>query len=337
LIEILQDKFQVHNGRGQQSIFVSTLQGQVAQLLSEPPLHEQQQQDNDGQKPGSSNCSSNSADTLRDERQQRRRLYETLERSFRLGKDLRWFGRVFTLALALYRFDCRNVIATSSDSSTKETCYNENDGIVKIIKRSVMELLPVFQPHYLLEALVDMGASFLTPSGEPDLLAAHSQDKPDNINTHDISGSVMAEPRMQALHDLCGPQIVLVLAAKRILTRDVQYSTTATFPSPLTFQRLWQEYNTTYRGNTNRYGRSLVYKAFHDLLSMGLLRPAMDHTGTVPLQYDYHGELSSLSPSSLTMLPLHFNIDIYREMQKAMDGNLLDCPAALREWGKKTH
>jgi uncharacterized membrane protein YgcG len=343
LAEILQDKFQVVNTDNKQSNnkFIATLQTQVAQLLSEPPLHEQQQ-DDDGSEPTepTKSCStSNRTSALLEERQQRRRLYETLERSFRLGKDLRWFSRVFTLALALYRLDCRNAIAASSSaSSTRVMRDNENNGNME---------LPAFHPNYLLEALVDMGASFLTPSGEPDLLAAHNQDcmhrsvstngRRTSASSDNISGSVMAEPRMQALRDLCGPQIVLVLAAKRILTRDVQYSTTTTLPPPLTFQRLWQEYNTTYRGNTNRYDRSLVYKAFQDLLAMGLLRPAMDHSGTVPLQYDYHGEFSSLPPSSLALLPLHFNIDIYREMQKAVDGNILDCPAALREWGKKTH
>jgi Cdc6-like AAA superfamily ATPase len=352
LTEIILDKFQVsnhdnhghlHHQQQQANKFRSTLQSQVALLLSEPPLH-----DDDELADPTKSGSSSVTNPFIDDRQQRRRLYETLERSFRLGKDLRWFSRVFTLALSLYRLDCRNAIATSSDSATNATRDNENDGTGKDNKNSSIMELPSFQPHYLLEALVDMGASFLTPSGEPDLFAVHSQDgmhRPVSTNGRNAStipddsngSSILAEQRMQALNDLCGPQIVLVLAAKRILTRDVQCSTTAALPPPLTFQRLWQEYNITYRGNTSRYGRSLVYKAFQDLLAMGLLRPAMDHSGTVPFQYDYHGEFSSLPPSSLILLPLHFNIDIYREMQKAMDGNLLDCPAALREWGKKTH
>jgi hypothetical protein len=76
--------------------------------------------------------------------------------------------------------------------------------------------------------------------------------------------------------------------------------------------------------------------AFRDLLSTGLVRPGTDHTGLAPLQYQHEASFVELTAPTVGKIPLHLNLDIHRELQKAMDLKLLDCSAALQEWGKKT-
>ena len=80
----------------------------------------------------------------------------------------------------------------------------------------------------------------------------------------------------------------------------------------------------------------ILWVSFRDLLATGLIRPGADHTGTAPLQYNLDESFLDLAAPTAGKVPLHLNLDIHREFQKAIDQKLLDCSAALQEWGKKT-
>ena len=225
-----------------------------------------------------------------------RRVYEVLNRDQRLGKDIRWFSRVFTIALSLFRQDCV--------SQLRLTTNNANVA------------LPLFDAKYLKEALVDMGGSFLTDSGERDLA---------------IVDDMAVDPRIQALIDLSGPQVALVLASRRILARD---SHRENYTVSLTLGRILEEYR-SYQGNSNRYNNHVLYKSFRDLLELNVFRAASDHSGAAPLQFNHDISVYSMDPNILGRMPLHLTVDIHRELRKAIEKNLLNCSTALREWGRK--
>lgn len=124
------------------------------------------------------------------EKEEAAQVSVAMEREFRLGKDLRWYSRVLSTALSLYRHEC--IMA-----STKVD----------------------FQTKHLLTALTMMGASI----GD----AADSASKqPDLCIVNDMA----VDPRLQALLDLSTPQVALLLSAKRILTRQSHKDEAAVAP-----------------------------------------------------------------------------------------------------------
>ena len=167
-----------------------------------------------------------------------------------------------------------------------------------------------------MQSLASNGAPFLTASGEKDLI---------------LLDKVAVNDRVQTLRDLSGPQVALLFAARRILVRDSHRENTV----PLSFDRMLEEYK-SYKGNSNRYSRNILWPSFRDLLATGLIRPGTDHTGMAPLQYNLDDSFLDLASPTAGKIPLHLNLDIHREFQKAMDQKLIDCSAALVEWGKKT-
>jgi Cdc6-like AAA superfamily ATPase len=164
-----------------------------------------------------------------------------------------------------------------------------------------------FQPRFLMEALSVMGAS-----------------------TTGSEGLTVYPDRIQALQDLSGPQVALLLAARRILARDSQDEDT---PNPLTLERMLNEYQ-CYRGHANRYSQGLLLRSFGELLDLGVLRPSSDHSGGGPMQYEFGNVSSDMDPVSLSMLPLHLPYELDAELTKAIKDNLLDCSTALQDWGK---
>jgi hypothetical protein len=169
--------------------------------------------------------------------------------------------------------------------------------------------LPVeFQPKYILEGLAIMGAS-----------ATGCED-----------AGFATNPRTQILKDLSGPQVAVLLAGRRILSRDVRED----MPQPLTFQRMLSDYS-TYKGNSNRYSSRLFRRAFTQLLEMDVVRPSFDHSGGGPLQYEYSGSYTEMDATSLSKLPLHVPFQLEIELTRALKDNWLDCSTALQDWGMK--
>jgi len=224
-----------------------------------------------------------------DDKQQR--IQYILERNFQLGKDLRWFCRVLSCALALYREDLQSLIRRQSKTH---------------------DSIPTLTQDHFLQALVSMNASFA------------------NEGVVKI-GNVAVDPRLQALLDLSGPQVALVLSARRILARDAH--TEESSPKPLTLQRMLQEYQ-SYRG-PNRYQEVLLKKCFTQLLETDVFRPSADHTGGGPLQYGYSQSYYEMEETTISRMPLHVPVDIQRELGEALQQDLLECSTSLREWGKR--
>jgi hypothetical protein len=172
-----------------------------------------------------------------------------------------------------------------------------------------------FSLQYLIEAMLDMGAAL-------------PQHRPSDL-------------RMQALADLSSPQTVLILAAKRILTRDTQRKSDA--PTiRLTLERILNEYNTAIQKGSllsNRYSSAQLWKAFQELVGMDLFRPAADTGGNLPFQYMHLDSLYQDMDRNtfVTRMPLHMTVDVHREVKVALEQNITQCSTALREWGLKTN
>ena len=215
-------------------------------------------------------------------------LRQIFQRNYKIGKDLRWFTRVFSVALTLYRENVR--VAPSSEDP---------------IHSPPLE----FEPKYLLESLAIMGAS-----------ATGCDD-----------ASFITEPRIQVLKDLSGPQVALLLAARRLLARDAKIEDV---PKPLTLDRMLHEYQ-SYKGNSNRYSGRLLLRSFTQMLEMDVFRPSSDHSGGGPLQYEYSGSFAEMDTTTLTKLPLHVPYGLEVELTRTLKDKLLDCSTALQDWGKK--
>eukprot|EP00980_Cylindrotheca_fusiformis_P031301 scaffold26138_cov220-Cylindrotheca_fusiformis.AAC.1 len=222
------------------------------------------------------------------------KVLSTMEREFRFGKDLRWYSRVLSTALALYRCD-----------------IEVEDDFVE------------FKASYLMDALVMLGASI-------------SDDPVESATTHPdfcMVGDCAVDPRLQSLLDLSKPQVTLLLAARRILTREAHREQAVT--APLTVQRMMKEYESSFHCGALYRNEATLTSAAKQLLQRGILVPSTDHSGGGPLQYSTTQVYKMLDPYSLVRLPLHMPLDIDRELGEALNKNLLDCSTALREWGRK--
>mmetsp|Transcript_2853 Transcript_2853/g.6739 ORF Transcript_2853/g.6739 Transcript_2853/m.6739 type:complete len:637 (-) Transcript_2853:11-1921(-) len=228
------------------------------------------------------------------------KLSNSMEREFRLGKDIRWFGRVVSTALALYRNDC--VLEISRNTKEDSTAAPLS-----------------FLSKYLWNAMAMMGASVFdgNASRQPDLCVVDDE---------------AVSPRLQALLDLSTPQVAVLLSARRILNRE-EHRDQAVL-APLTMERMLKEYESFRKGSKNRGNSKLLNRAVHHLLQQGLLVPSMDHSGGGPMHYNVTKYYRDLDPYTMTRLPLQLPIDIDRELGKALEQNRLECPTALKEWGK---
>jgi hypothetical protein len=211
-------------------------------------------------------------------------------------------------ALALYRYDL--VVLSQQQQSTE--------------KKDIR-----FHCKYLEEALVDMGGSLLRGGFMGSTTASTTVTETDF--------------RLQALRDLSGPQVALLLAARRILFRDSCTSRSqdeaAHLQPQLTLKRILNEYRSSYKGQSSRYTEHILQNAFVDMLEINIFRPAMDHTGSGPFQY-LHQDIPLGDHNNMDVverMPLQMTLDIHREIKEAIDSNMLNCSTALREWGRKAN
>lgn len=242
------------------------------------------------------------------EEEEAERIIHTMQREFRMGRDMRWFCRVLYSALSLYRFDC----VLSGENSTNKP--------------------PSFSSDYFVQALAMMGSLCLSDS------AAASATKQSSLCLVD---GVAVDPRLQAsLLDLSQPQVALLLSARRILTREAHLEQAlmtnnddTVGVAPLTLQRMIREYKSFRRGT--KTNEELLTTAAKQLLERGVLLPSLDHSGGGPLQYHVSLSYQTLDPYSLSRLPLHLPVAMERELEDALQRNLLACSTALKEWGRK--
>jgi hypothetical protein len=158
------------------------------------------------------------------------------------------------------------------------------------------------------------------------------------------SRSVSKAP-LAILQDLSTPQLLLVLAARRILARSCHRHRENNTCVSLTMEGMLQEIvQKLYRGNPPPNASPAVLKrAFLDLLDLAVLRPALDHSGSGPFQY--YEKTCTVTPDSSSStslswdvrmrLPLHLTLDIHRDILLALELKALTAPTAILEWGKK--
>lgn len=227
-------------------------------------------------------------------------IQQIMERHYRLGKDIRWFCRVLYIACSLYRDECVAVMK-------QKVSHNHHP--------------PHLNSKHLMQALATMGASIPTT-------ADRTTTSPPSVVEH-------GDARLQALLDLSQPQVALLLAARRILARDAIQEQQVV--KPLTLDRMLQEYE-SFRGSGQRFSRPLLIHAFRGMFETNVFRPSADHSGSVTLQYLHQDQLyHNMDTNTFCRLPLHLTVEIDRELKVALDQNLLDCPTALREWGRNTN
>lgn len=217
-----------------------------------------------------------------------------LLRQYRMGRDMRWFSRVLSLALMNFRQQCSHELDLGKDDAS-------DDRKIK------------FAMKHLVEAMLDMGVPL------------------PNFRNSNL--------RIQALADLSSPQAVLILAAKRILTRDTQQKNDDVVVQ-LTLERILNEYNTAIQKGSllsNRYPPAQLWRAFQELLEVGLFRPAADVGGRLAFQYMHMDSMYQDVDMNtiLTRMPLQMTVDVHREVKVALEQNTIQCSTALREWGLK--
>jgi energy-coupling factor transporter ATP-binding protein EcfA2 len=145
------------------------------------------------------------------------------------------------------------------------------------------------------------------------------------------------------LQDLSVPQLLLALAATRILVRGNRSKPSSAdrgsgAPIALTLQGMMAEVmDKLYRGNPPPNATShVLQRAFLDLLDMAVLRPACDHSGTAPFQYyERENVLDATSWEVLARVPLHLTFDVYRDVLPSLEGGELTAPTAVLEWGRR--
>jgi hypothetical protein len=260
---------------------------------------------NNGKDASLSSSSSSSAITLDNECHSVR---ATLQRAMALGKDVRWFTRVASLALSMYREDCRRRASTTTAAVT-------NTATALLSKQQQQQHYQRHTPHYWLEALRDMGATIVSTSAT-------------TSNSFQLSSI-----RKQSLASLSGPQVVLLLAARRILVRDTQKEDDNLII--LTFDRIVQEYR-RYRGPSNRYSLIILRKALQELIQLDIIRPAMDQCGTGPWQFQ--SKNIKWDVHTMARVPLQITYDMRTELKVALEGNVVFenvVSTALCEWAKK--
>jgi Cdc6-like AAA superfamily ATPase len=229
-----------------------------------------------------SNGNTTGATTVAKNNAMTKRVHETLKRNWQLGQSIGWLCRVFTIALVTYRYDCAKADNTA------------------------------FTAEYWWDALLQIGnASILSDDGRRDMVVTKK------ARTQE---TVLPSTRCRILQDLVGPQVALLLAARRVLKRESQ--------------KKQAKASLTIQGMSSRYALPFLTKASYELLEAGVFRPAQDRVGPAPLQYQ--GILvRDIEWNTLSTLTLQICVDVHRELDQAIELGILDCSTALREWGRK--
>ena len=261
-----------------------------------------------------------------------------------LNMDMRWFCRVIDVALGLLASDIEEIKCSHGK--------NLADNIVGTRSCSTIDKL---RPKHMAIALSAIGARVcdIVKAKRPGIPSSHSL----ILNRWErlISGPYRGyDPRIRALFDLSGPQVAVILAARRILARDdtrsriehdveaarrngITKKTIHTMATPITYQRIHDEYSTSfvasgkYTISSDRYPSHLLYRAFIDLIELDLMRFKREHSKRGSLQFEHCDSLSN--GANLINLPLHVNFDMEGEFVGLLKASSLHCSTALREWG----
>ena len=286
-------------------------------------------------------------------------VQRALRRNYEMHMDIRWFCGLLDIALSLLMSDIEE---------QKLLCSGNSD--TALSSSSLANSTPTLLPKHITHALVMMGASLDIASntgGRPGVLNQNEFEQirwgqllEDPNHYYTLVGTT---PRLVALLDLSGPQIAILLAARRIMARDEARSTVdddvvggrngnnknakngsknvsvLSLIAPLTYKRMEDEYTTSfvnserYTISSDRYPPHVLYRSFMDLMELDLIRLKKEHCGGGALQYE---SLSSLSTgANITNLPLYVNLEWELDFIGVLKAGLLKCSTSLREWGLK--
>lgn len=280
-----------------------------------------------------------------------------IERNYEVkDMDMRWFCRVLDVALGL--------LASEIESSKMSYIHSLNDNVER--KHDTEEPANVrLSPSHMAMSLNALGASICDtvrtrrpgiPSSDSHMLMRWGWLLGDPNHYSTVVGN---DPRLRALLDLSGPQVSVLLAAQRILARDdtrfaIEDSVdnarkqgshgsnraTVAMAAPLTYQRIHDEYTTSfvssgrYTTSSDRYPSHILRRAFIDLIELDLIRLKKDHSRGGPFQYEHCHALST--GANINHFPLLVNLHMEEEFMGLLKAGVLHCSTALREWGMKT-
>ncbi|KAL3807460.1 hypothetical protein ACHAXA_002720 [Cyclostephanos tholiformis] len=272
-----------------------------------------------------------------------------LQRNYNLfGSDMRWICRVFDVALGL--------LASDIDEFMWQCRGAENN--------TGRDRIPKLTPSHIAQALVALGASLDDISGTLNRTGIPTQSTIELIRW----GQLIRDPnhyscllgtnaRLITLLDLSGPQVAVLLAARRIEARDDTRTNTedeiennrrkgmtggetnSSMSLPLTYQRIQDEYITSFVASgrftisSDRYPLNVLYRSCIDLMEVDIIRFKREICCGGAFQYTHNDMLSS--GANILNLPLHVNLDWELEFMGALKAGLLHCSTALREWGMK--
>ncbi|KAL7552717.1 hypothetical protein ACHAWF_015949, partial [Thalassiosira exigua] len=273
------------------------------------------------------------------------------------GKDMRWFCKVLDVALGLLAFD---IDSLDVDSLIHQSMEKPMD-----CSLTDVGLIPELSPSHMAQALVTMMASM------GDVLGTLGQPGPPTQHALELIrwGQLVQDPKhysclvgthplLVALLDVSGPQIALLLSARRISARDdtrasaeddvesirrkkLTGEATANLSVPLTYQRIQDEYATSflasdrYTTGPDRYPPHVLRRSCMDLMETEIIRLRREKVVDGGAQQFGHNEAISLG-LDFSHLPLHVNLDWELEFIPVLKAGLLQsCTTALREWGLK--
>eukprot|EP00985_Skeletonema_marinoi_P019734 scaffold11427_cov231-Skeletonema_marinoi.AAC.5 len=276
-------------------------------------------------------------------------VQRALRRNYEMHMDIRWFCGVLDVALSLLMSDV---------DEQKLRCSSEvtSDDNIQV---------PKLSPKHIAHALIIMGASLDDIASNVGRPGIPNQNALEQIrwgqlieDPNHYSALVGTNPRLVALLDLSGPQIAILMAARRIMARDDARSTVddeaaaggnvnkngsknltvLSLVAPLTYKRIEDEYTTSfvnserYTISSDRYPPHVLYRSFMDLMELDLIRLKKEHCEGGALQYEH---LGSLSTANISSLPLFVNLEWELDFLGVLKAGLLKCSTSLREWGLK--
>jgi len=264
-------------------------------------------------------------------------VQRVFQRNYNLrGSDMRWVCRVFEVALGLLASDIDECIYHCIESNSDDPrLQEENDSTPKLT------------PSHVAQALVTMSASLDDISGSAGLPGIPARSTLELIRWGQLLGDpnhysclVGTHSRLLALLDLSGPQVAVLLAARRIEARDGSAEgSKQPEPLPLTYQRIQDEYATSfvasgrYTISSDRYPLHVMHRSCTELMELGIICLKKQICGAGALQYG-HNEVLCCG-SDISNLPLHVNVEWDLEFVSILKAGLLQCSTALREWGMK--
>lgn len=265
-----------------------------------------------------------------------------------LGSDMRWICRVFDVALGL--------LASDIDESISQ-CMEGG------VSPATVACIPKLSPSHVAQALVVMSASLDDIAGGVGRPGIPTQRDLELIRWGQLLGDpkhysclLGTHPRLISLLDLSGPQVAVLLAARRIGARDDARANAedeieeirrrgpgtrggAVTALSLTYQRIEDEYRMSfvasgsYTISSDRYPPHVLHRSCVDLMELDIIRLKKDICCGGALQYVHNDAISF--GTNMANLPLHVNLDWELEFMGPLKAGLLQCSTALREWGMK--